>query len=274
MNCDHVQSCFADFETLTPDESKTVREHLESCEMCRHEWREMEEFLTKLDTLPKEEPSSRLKMEFYAKLAQATSKRGYSRFFGVPTKLPGGGPWHFNHVLIRGLAAALLVAAGAWGGIAFHPDHRDEADRLALIETQRQLAELRTKIDSVDQWVAFSLAQRQPAQTRLQQVVSRSVRNDSAAVARLLGTVEFDPNTNVRLSALEALYLHASDLVVKDSILNALPRESSPLVQLAMINFLTSVRDRQAGPIFEDLVRTPRVHEAVRTAAQRALSQL
>jgi hypothetical protein len=62
--------------------------------------------------------------------------------------------------------------------------------------------------------------------------------------------------------------------LVRQGVLASLPREGSPLVQLAMIDFLTSVRDRDAAPAFEALTRDAAIDIAVRDAAQRALVQL
>jgi hypothetical protein len=54
----------------------------------------------------------------------------------------------------------------------------------------------------------------------------------------------------------------------------SLPREQSPLVQLAMIDFLTAVRDRDAAPAFQKLSASPLADPSVRVAAERALTQL
>jgi len=57
-------------------------------------------------------------------------------------------------------------------------------------------------------------------------------------------------------------------------VLATLPREQSPLVQLAMIDFLVAARDREAAPELERMARSETVDRAVRDAAQRALAQL
>lgn len=94
-------------------------------------------------------------------------------------------------------------------------------------------------------------------------------------LAELLNTLTFDPSTNVReLSALEALYAHADRDAVRAGVLAALPRENSPLVQVAMIDFVAAARDRAAAPALEEITRTFSLDKAVREAAQRALVQL
>ena len=83
-----------------------------------------------------------------------------------------------------------------------------------------------------------------------------------------------DPSTNVRLSALDALYPHANQPIVRSGVLATLPREQNPLVQVAMIDFLVAARDRAAVPELERLARSENINQAVRDAAQRGLAQL
>jgi hypothetical protein len=91
---------------------------------------------------------------------------------------------------------------------------------------------------------------------------------------QLISALALDPSTNVRLSALEALYPYADRDVVRAGVLASLPRESSPLVQVSMIDFLVAARDREASPALQQLVRSDQIDQSVREAAKRALVQL
>ena len=279
MNCQRVQETFIDYEagTLAAAESTAVREHLKTCLTCQREWAGWQETLLQLDRLPPEEPSERLRTNFYAMLDThlrqarepgpfALMRNRLDRFFEnfVPTR--PALQFAFSAVL---LVAGVIVGARYLQPAAPAPTATDAA-------TQSQLAAIQQKVDSMSQLVAFSLAQQQPANTRLQQIAATLARGDADAktLAGLVSALAFDPSTNVRLSALEALYAHADRPLVRQGVLASLPREGSPLVQLAMIDFLTSVRDRDAAPAFEALTRDPAIDIAVRDAAQRALVQL
>lgn len=139
-----------------------------------------------------------------------------------------------------------------------------------------ELVELRNRVDSMGQLVAFSLHQQQSGTRRLQGVLAAfdGPSSGDRILAELLNTLTFDPSTNVRLSALEALYAHADRDAVRAGVLAALPRENSPLVQVAMIDFVAAARDRAAAPALEEITRTFSLDKAVREAAQRALVQL
>ena len=279
MNCQRVQETFVDYQAgiLSADESAAVREHLKTCLTCQREWAGLQETLLQLDRLPPEEPSERLRANFYAMLDThlrqarepspfALMRNRLDRFFEnlVPTR-PA---WQFAWSTVL-LVAGVMVGARYLQPAVPTPVAPDPA-------TKSQLAELQQKFDSMSQLVAYSLAQQQPANTRLQQVVATLARGetDAQTLADLVSTLAFDPSTNVRLSALEALYAYADRPLVRQGVLASLPRESSPLVQLAMIDFLTSLRDRQAAPAFEAITRDAAIDKAVRDAAQRALVQL
>ena len=93
------------------------------------------------------------------------------------------------------------------------------------------------------------------------------------AINNLIETLALDPSVNVRLTALEALYALADQAAVRAGVLVSLPRETSPLVQVAMIDFLAATRDREAAATLENLSTGDGADPDVRAAAQRALTE-
>jgi hypothetical protein len=126
------------------------------------------------------------------------------------------------------------------------------------------------------QLVGYSLLQQQQhsAYDRLEGVLATAAepRPNAKAIDDLIATLVLDPSVNVRLNALEALYGHADQDVVRTAVLVSLPREPSPLVQVAMIDFLTATRDGQAGPALQRLSASDTADPNVRDAARRALT--
>ncbi len=72
----------------------------------------------------------------------------------------------------------------------------------------------------------------------------------------------------------DVVMTRGAGFVVRQGLLAALPRESAPLVQVAMIELLTSVRESDAAPLFERLSRDETADKDVREAARRALAVL
>jgi hypothetical protein len=279
MNCQRIQESFVDYQggSLSAAENAAVREHLKSCLECQREWSGLQEVMTKLGQLPPERPSPRLRANFYAMLdshVQSEPAASHSPFSGgrdrldrfLASLLP-------SRPLFQAAFAAAALALGLFIGSRGAAPSSGAAEPAEA--TRAQIAELQRKVDSMTNLVAVSLSRHESANERLQGVVTslQGGPADEQTLAKLLRTVAFDPSTNVRLSALEALYAHADRSVVRKGVLASLPRESSPLVQLAMIDFLAAAGDTDAAPALQTLTRSAQVDTSVRTAAQRALSQ-
>ena len=279
MNCSRVQDSFIDYQdgSLPADEAAQLRNHLASCPTCQREWSALQEITRKLDALSTEvEPGPRLREQFYAMLEThqreadapspfALARSRIDRFFAV--LLPAQPALQFA------LAVALLIG-GLFAGQHFmaSPAVVAPADDTAKAE----LAALRAQVNSMGQLVTYSLLQQQSTSDRMRSVLATMDLKspDRKVLTDLVGSLAFDPSINVRLSAVEALAQHADDSLVRAGVLSALPRESAPLVQVAMIELLASARDQAARPVFEKLSRDEALDHNVREAARRALAVL
>ncbi|MBA4135841.1 MAG: hypothetical protein C0518_00830 [Opitutus sp.] len=277
MNCQRVQDLFIDYQegTLPPDEAAQMRTHLTSCPTCQREWSALQEITRKLDLLPAEEPSPRLREQFYAMLEThqrdadapspfALAKSRLDRFFEAI--LPAQPALQFAFALT-------LLAAGIFAGARFL---QKPAVVVADDSSKQELASLRSQVDNMGKLVTYSLLQQKSTSDRLSSVLATMDLKspDRKVLTDLVGALAFDPSVNVRLSAVEALAAHANEELVRAGLLAALPRESAPLVQMAMIELLASVRETGAEFIFEQLSRNPQADENVRDAAKRALATL
>lgn len=279
MNCQRVQENFIDYQdgSLPPDDAVQMRTHLASCPTCQREWSALQEITRKLDLLPAETPSPRLRENFYAMLEThqrdadapspfALAKSRLDRFF--ESLLPAQPALQFA------LALALL-AAGIFAGARFLtppaaivPPTDDSA--------KQELAALRTQVDSMGKLVTYSLLQQKSTGERLESVLATLDLKDPdrKVLTDLIGALAFDPSVNIRLSAVEALAPHAEQDIVRAGLLASLPRESAPLVQMAMIELLASVRETEAAPLFDRISRDDTADKNVRDAAKRALATL
>jgi hypothetical protein len=278
MNCQRIQETFLDYQSgaLPDHEATVIRAHLTSCLECQRVWAGLQQTLLTLDRLPDPNPSPRLRTAVYAMIDEAQreidspspfalARSRIDAFFG--SLLPS------RPVLQFALTLAFLIA-GIFAGAHFlrpTPMVVTQTDPA----TQRELAALRAKVDTMDQLVTSSLRQ-QSATARLQTVLAAldPQATDDRTLADLLNTLAFDPSINVRLGALEALYAHAERDPVRAAINAALPRERSPLVQVAMIDFVVAARDAEAARTLTALAEDPKVDGVVREAAHRGLAQL
>ncbi len=97
---------------------------------------------------------------------------------------------------------------------------------------------------------------------------------DPQVLSALLHTVNYDQNVNVRLAALDALHQSASNQMVRRGLTESLDRQTSPMVQIALIDLLVDIREREAADAVKDLMQEAGLNPEVRERAGWALRQL
>ncbi len=126
------------------------------------------------------------------------------------------------------------------------------------------------------QMVALSLLQQQSASERLRGVswAYQSEPTNNEVLTALVGAVRNDPNINVRLAAVDALGAFAQNPQARQALREALPRESTPIVQVALIDLLVDLQEQEATPALQEIVSTEGINDGVREQALWALERL
>ena len=211
-----------------------------------------------LGEIGQEQPSAALRARFYQRL-NAISRDGAER-------LPGRG-WRNWKISIRQLAGALaLFVLGVFVGRI----------NTARSISDSEIAQLHGQVEGLRQTVALSLLDGDSATSRLQGVSwsTQVQRPDSELVSALLTTLNQDQNINVRLASLDALEKLASDANVRRALEQSIPRQGSPLVQIALIDALVHIRDNAAKGELRKLTSDEEVNASVRQRAQWGLQKL
>jgi anti-sigma factor RsiW len=273
MNCESTRERLLEFNDgrLDAETAATVQAHLAGCPECRRELAIIQELLTQLDAAVPLAPSPQLRTGVFAAMAaeKRASGAGAAAAPATARYAPRHSPWSWlNQAIVAGgLLAIGYVAGTRWAG-----------PRAADPGTERELAALQSQVRTMGQLVGYSLQQQEQHSTndRLEGVLATAtVRQPTPQVINdLIGALALDPSVNVRLNAVEALYAHADQEVVRTGVLISLPREESPLVQVAMIDFLVAAKDHDASPVLERISTTTTADANVREAARRALTEL
>ena len=178
---------------------------------------------------------------------------------------PDADPGHFVHALAQAYADA---AVGAGHSVR----------KVELAALREQISQQRQQLDKMTTLVGYSILQQQqnPANERLRDVLAaaRSENVNDKVLDDLIQALTLDPNANVRLRPIEALYPHAERATVRAGILAQLPREQNPLVQIELIDFVATAQDREATPVLERISADETANLAVRNAAKLARSGL
>jgi HEAT repeat protein len=90
----------------------------------------------------------------------------------------------------------------------------------------------------------------------------------------LVNTLNTDPNINVRLAAVEALYLFRNQPGVRDNLTNSLALQDSPLVQVALIDLLVEIREQRASEALKALIKNEKLNPDVKKLAEQGIKQL
>ena len=171
---------------------------------------------------------------------------------------------------LQGLAAAAVLLVGIAIGRFVVPD------TTRLPDSSSEIAAMRSEMRELREMVSLSLMQQQSASDRLKGVTwtGQLDRPSSEVISALVDALMHDPNVNVRLATIDALERFASRDDVRRAAIQAVDRQMSPLVQIALIDFLVKTNERQSAPTLRRLIEDPQVNDAVRSRAAWCLQQL
>ena len=171
---------------------------------------------------------------------------------------------------MQGLAAAAILLVGIALGRFVMPGATRPTDSTSEISAMRsEMRELR-------EMVSLSLMQQQSATDRLKGVTwtGQLDRPSGEVVSALLDALMHDPNVNVRLATIDALERFASRDDVRRGTIQAVEHQPSPLVQIALIDYMVKTNQRESATTLRRLAQDPRVDNAVRERAAWGLQQL
>jgi hypothetical protein len=257
MRCEDAAARAAESLTgaLADADRAALVQHLATCARCREEYDTLRRTWQLLGEVPSPAPEP---LDVRDRFDAALS--GHLQRAGSPRR------WLSRYGGLAAAAAAALVVGLAAGRMTAASPRPVDTDVAAL---RQELREMRIM-------VGLSLMQQSSASARLQGV-SWSERIDQPGdelITALLETLMHDPNDNVRLAAVDALRRVADRDAVRRGARDALPRQTSPLVQIALIDFAVESRDRAAADVLRRVAADPSVNDAVRTRAARAAQEL
>lgn len=83
-----------------------------------------------------------------------------------------------------------------------------------------------------------------------------------------------DKNVNVRLSAIESLVHFADDPEVREYLIQAIPRQRSPLVQVALADAMILLHEKGARDAWEELLQSDDIQHDVKDYVEESLDKL
>jgi hypothetical protein len=262
MNCQEARTLIPDLlQDGAGAAAKPLRAHLAACPACWQEWQELSETWTRLGLMAEEQPSPALRRDFYRQLEAARREAAGADRVPWPQRLRAWMP-------AMSLAAAALVVVVGFGAGFFLGRGNGKGPA--------QVERLSREVDSLQQQVTLSLLGQPSASARLQGIAltSRVQEPEPSLIAALLNALDSDPSVNVRLSAVEALYLFSGRDDVRQALSASLPRQQSPLVQIALIDLLVSLKERQSAAALKRLLSDKKIMPEVQQRAQLGIGKI
>jgi hypothetical protein len=210
-----------------------------------------------------EQPSPAVRARFYQMLDAYEAGRQAA---AAPAKPVRSSWWPFAPVW-QFAAAACLVVLGLFVG-SYRPWGQGGKNE--------ELATLRSEVQNMRQLVALSLLQQQSASDRLRGVTYsyRVQSSDTEVLSALLRTVNSDPNINVRLAAVDALRPFVDSPIARRGIAQSLAKQTSPLMQAALLDLVREIRDSEAAAPVRELLGNTELDPTVRQRAQQVAAEL
>jgi hypothetical protein len=224
---------------------------------------EYESLLREIDEMKVPEPSGEMDRKFQAMLEEA--KRARFLEDGAPARRQS--PFFEPHPrLLPRLAVALSLIVLGWF-LGYQVTPRPERARIDSLASE---------VREMKKTVMLAMLENSSAAERMKAVYFAQELSspDEAVLNALARTVNDDPNVNVRLTAVEALALYADLPKVREALVQAIVRQESPLVQLALAEVMLDLNEKRAVEPIRKIIASPLVDYSVKSKLEATVRQL
>lgn len=248
MKCEEVKINLPEYIDGKLDEqtTKAVQTHLEACVACSDLHQDMKSFLGFTDSLPEIEPPVGMKAEFMQML-EAEMPRKQKQIVMLPAWLK--------------VAAVIVVALVTYSGGYY----------LGSEKGRQQVVQLEAALGQTKQQVLLASLQEYTGPQKIEAVyaVSQLGQTGDALIDALVATMNSDKNVNVRLAAINALSgMISKNDRVKQALIQSLPLQENPLLQISLIQVLTESGVKEAKKEIESVAADEKTDESVKAFAK------
>lgn len=239
---------------LPEAERHEVEQELMRNEKAYKLYEQFKEVMKAMDHAKKLEPSPEMKERFDQLLAAEVASTKKAKVI------------LFQPALYRVAAAIALLIIG--GGVGFWISRQNSQ--------QEEIAKIKQEMEATKAMMMSMIENQQSASQRMQGVnVALSIENaDDEVVTALVKTLNNDPNTNVRMAALDALSKFHREPHVRKVLIDALSNQKDPLVQIALIQLMVKMKEKGVVNDLKRIVEDDETMEAVKDEAYSGILQL
>jgi hypothetical protein len=263
METENLESLLIDYidGRLSSGERSVVEKELAENESSFELYEQLKEIMSQIDHSPKLKPSVDLKLNFEKALQEeiSNSKKGKPTFAEASI----GKQVFFQPMALRIAAGFIFLMVCV--GIGYWVNKNNEQ--------QREITRLRQEMDSTKRMMMAMMTNPQSASQRMLGVAAsyQLEKADDEIVNALFKTMNEDPNTNVRLAALDALSKFHQQEHVRTALINSLAKQKDPVVQISLIRLMVEMKEKS---VIKELDRITKDKESIKAVKDEAYSGL
>ena len=269
MKCEEVQRELTDYidNVLDAPVSEEIEKHLNTCEKCMDEYKELKAILNSLENYELKMPDESLRENFNTMLQSEIEKfRAKNIKTNEPAKRNLLLIW--TSPMLKVAAGFILLIAGVLIGVNLKP---------GLDSTQTaQYNDLKKEVKEMKELVMFTMLKEESPSQRIQAVSYADEISDpnQKVINALINTLDNDKNVNVRLAAAYSLVKFSNNQSVTDAFIQALEKESEPILQIVLINILTDKKETKALKPMRKIIDNPSTMKEVKEIAAKSVKVL
>lgn len=259
MTCEEVQNLLITLQEAEtpPAVRESVRQHIAGCEQCTAVQAELQQLLQLMENTPEALPGPGLEKQFREMLRTAEEEQRAA-----------AGPVIRRMYVWRNIAAAMVllaVGAGIGSWLTSSRSPQGQVSKASAITVTRP-------VDSADKRL-FTLLKEESASERIKAVnyAETMTSPDQKVIEALVNTLDHDKNANVRLACLYSLAKFSDNPKVRDAMVNSLPRQTEPIVQIVLITLLTEMKEPKAIRPLQDIISNDKTSKEVKSIAEKGL---
>lgn len=231
-----------------------IEAELEKNQDARNHYVQLKEVMEKMSSAAQLVPGEALKRSFEHFLLQEKEKKHEAK---TVTLVP------MFYRIAAGLILLMVV------GITAYWVRKDMQNQERLEALERELnVNKRMMMAMLDN--EFSPSQRMQGVS----VAYEMSEPDDEIVTVLVRTFNSDPNTNVRLAALDALSKFSSEDGVRKALIESLSTQKDPVIQIALIQLMVKMKEKSVIEQLEKIATDGKTIKAVKTEAYSGILKL
>ncbi|ELR68424.1 hypothetical protein C900_00392 [Fulvivirga imtechensis AK7] len=242
---------------LSAGEKALLEQYLEQGDISIEDLNDLSELKASVNQMMAPVPSEQMSAGFYQQLTAAKRK---------PEKRAGwfASLWNAQLVLRWAYSIGLVVIGLGAGLLLRSPKEEGKLERLSA------------EVSEMKEMMMLTLLEKDSPSDRLKAVNLTSELPDASVkvTEALLKTLNNDPNVNVRLATLEALYPYASHPEVREGLIRSIARQQSPLVQMALGEMMVVLQEKGSVENLQKILKDQNTPPEVKERIQKSIEVL